>query len=90
MGARPALCWWWSVRPLWPRRTNKPLYRAYLLKEQLREIVAVNGDDGKPLLASWLRWAGRSRLEPFVSWPAASADTYTRFTTCSTPAYPTP
>lgn len=46
--------------------TNKPLYRAYLLKEQLREIVAVKGADGKLLLAAWLRWAGRSRLDPFV------------------------
>ena len=45
---------------------NKPLYRAYLLKEQLREIVAVKGDDGKLLLAAWLRWAARSRLAPFV------------------------
>jgi transposase len=48
------------------QKTNKPLYRAYLLKEQLREIVAVKGADGKLLLAAWLRWAGRSRLEPFV------------------------
>jgi transposase len=42
------------------------LYRAYLLKEQLREIVAVKGEDGKLLLAVWLRWAARSRLAPFV------------------------
>jgi transposase len=48
------------------QKTNKPLYRAYLLKEQLREIVAVKDADGKLLLTAWLRWAGRSRLEPFV------------------------
>lgn len=48
------------------QKTNKPLYRAYLLKEQLREIVAVKGVDGKLLLDAWLRWAGRSRLAPFV------------------------
>jgi transposase len=48
------------------QQTNKPLYRAYLLKEQLREIVAVKGSDGKLLLAAWLRWAARSRLTPFV------------------------
>lgn len=48
------------------QKTNKPLYRAYLLKEQLREIVALKGSDGRLLLAAWLRWAGRSRLEPFV------------------------
>ncbi|MBO4210859.1 ISL3 family transposase [Micromonospora echinofusca] len=47
--------------------TNKPLYRAYLLKEQLREIVAVKGDDGKHLLTGWLRWASRSQLPPFVT-----------------------
>lgn len=46
--------------------TNKPLYRAYLLKEQLREIIAVKGEDGKLLLKAWLRWATRSRLPPFV------------------------
>lgn len=46
--------------------TNKPLYRAYLLKEQLREIVAVKGATGRLLLAAWLRWATRSRLEPFT------------------------
>jgi transposase len=34
------------------QQTNKPLYRAYLLKEQLREIVAVKGEDGKLLLAA--------------------------------------
>jgi len=46
--------------------TNRPLYRAYLLKEQLRQIVAVKGSDGKLLLQQWLRWASRCRLEPFV------------------------
>jgi transposase len=48
------------------QHTNKPLYRAYLLKEQLREIVAVKGSDGKLLLAAWIRWATRSRLTPFI------------------------
>lgn len=51
--------------------TNKPLYRAYLLKEQLREIVAIKGDDGKLLLGAWLRWAARSRLAPFVKLAAS-------------------
>jgi transposase len=48
------------------QRDNKPLYRAYLLKEQLREIVAVKGEDGKLLLGAWLRWAAHSRLAPFA------------------------
>lgn len=47
-------------------RTNKPLYRAYLLKEQLREVFAVAGQTGKQLLAGWLSWATRSRLPEFV------------------------
>jgi transposase len=46
--------------------TNKPLYRAYLLKEQFRQVIAVKGEIGRLLLAGWLRWASRSKLEPFV------------------------
>jgi transposase len=46
--------------------TNRPLYRAYLLKEQLREVFAVGGHDGTLLLDAWLRWAARSRLKPFT------------------------
>ena len=41
--------------------TNKPLYRAYLLKEQFRQVIAVKGEPGKLLLAGWLRWASRRR-----------------------------
>jgi transposase len=48
------------------QRTNRPLYRAYLLKEQFRQVIAVKGTDGRLLLAAWLRWAGRSKLAPFV------------------------
>jgi transposase len=48
------------------QRTNRPLYRAYLLKEQLREIFAVGGDAGVLLLDRWLRWAARSKLRPFT------------------------
>lgn len=51
--------------------TNKPLYRAYLLKEQLREIVAIKGEDGKLLLTQWLRWAARSRLPAFAKLAAS-------------------
>ena len=46
---------------------NKPLYRAYLLKESLRAIL-----DGRQVnvarkkLAEWRAWAARSRLAPFV------------------------
>lgn len=46
--------------------TNRPLYRAYLLKEQLREVFAVGGHHGAVLLDAWLRWAARSKLTPFT------------------------
>jgi transposase len=46
--------------------TNKALYRAYLLKEQLRAVFVAKGQRGKVLLAGWLAWARRSRLPGFV------------------------
>ena len=46
--------------------TNKPLYRAYLLKEQFREVFAVGGHNGKQILAEWLAWAARCQIKPFV------------------------
>src|SRR4029077_14190287 len=46
--------------------TNKPLYRAYLLKEQLRAMFAPGGPERIRLLDAWLAWAARSRLAPFV------------------------
>jgi len=47
-------------------QVNKPLYRAYLLKEHLREVFAIRGADGALLLDGWLRWAARSQLAEFV------------------------
>jgi transposase len=47
-------------------RTNKPLYRAYLLKEQLRQVFQLKGEAGKQLLSGWLSWACRSRIPAFV------------------------
>ena len=46
--------------------TNSPLYRAYLLKEQLRRVFALRGQAGIDLLDKWLAWAQRCRIEPFV------------------------
>ena len=45
---------------------NATLYRAYLLKEQLREVFRTKGLDATYLLDAWLAWASRSRIEPFV------------------------
>jgi len=46
--------------------TNNSLYRAYLLKEQLREVFRVKGNEGRQLLAGWLSWASHSRIPEFV------------------------
>ena len=47
-------------------KTNKPLYRGYLLKEQLREVFGLPHHRAMDLLKSWLSWARRSRLTPFI------------------------
>jgi transposase len=47
-------------------RTNKPLYRAYLLKEQLREVFQLPYGAAVVLLEHWIQWARRCRLKPFV------------------------
>ena len=47
-------------------KTNAPLYRAYLLKEQLRQVFQLKGADGIALLDAWLKWAWRCRLPAFV------------------------
>lgn len=50
----------------WIAETDPRLYRAYLLKEGLRAVFAVGGDDGKQALDRWLGWAQRSRIPEFV------------------------
>ena len=44
------------------QQLNKPLYRAYLLAQQLREIYHVRSEQATVLLDAWLNWARRSRL----------------------------
>ena len=46
--------------------TNRRLYRAYLLKEQLRQVFSLRGQAGIDLLDRWLAWAQRCRIESFV------------------------
>jgi transposase len=48
------------------QKTNRRLYRAYLLKEQLREIFRLPAADAIALLDRWIAWARRCRLAPFV------------------------
>jgi transposase len=50
----------------WIEKTNQPLYRAYLLKEQLRLVFQLPFDDALNLIDAWLDWALDSGLEPFV------------------------
>ncbi len=47
-------------------KTNSRLYRAYLLKEQLRAVLTARGTPGRALLAGWLAWATRSRIPEFT------------------------
>ena len=48
------------------QNTNRPLYRAYLLKEQLRQVFQLPEAAALQLLDRWVAWARRCRLEPFV------------------------
>jgi len=49
--------------------TNHPLYRAYLIKEQLREVFHSKGTAAhrKSLLAGLIAWCARSRIPEFVA-----------------------
>ena len=47
-------------------QTNRPLFRAYLLKEQLRQIYRLPAEAAVALLDGWIKWARRCRLKPFI------------------------
>lgn len=72
-GARWAL--WKNPERLTPRQglrlcsiqaTNGPLYKAYLLKEQLRQVFHLPTPAALSLLDQWITWAQRCRLPAFV------------------------
>lgn len=50
-------------------KTNHPLYRGYLIKEQLREVFHSNGmaTHRRSLLAGLIAWCARSRIPEFVA-----------------------
>ncbi|MFD9892897.1 ISL3 family transposase [Amycolatopsis sp. NPDC059027] len=50
----------------WIAATSPELYRAYLLKEGLRTVFTVGGEDGITGLTRWLAWAQRCRIPEFV------------------------
>ena len=52
----------------WIAKTDPRMHRAYLLKEGLRLVFALdNTDDAKHALDHWIQWARRSRLPAFVA-----------------------
>ncbi len=59
----------------WIAKTDTRLYRAYLLKEGLRHVFSVKGEEGKQALDRWISWARRCRIPVFVELAAASCDT---------------
>jgi len=49
------------------QKTNAKLYRAYLLKEQLRALYQLDDPANAPAhLDAWVTWAKHSKLKPFV------------------------
>lgn len=49
------------------QQVNARLYRAYLLKEQLRALYHLDDPAQAPAhLDAWLAWAARSKLKPFI------------------------
>jgi len=50
----------------WISGANARLYRAYLLKEQLREAIRLKGRRAIAMIHAWMAWAARSRIAAFV------------------------
>ncbi len=48
-------------------QVNQRLYRAYLLKEELRLVFKIRGPRAVALLDAWLAWARRCRIPAFVA-----------------------
>lgn len=62
----------WNLTPIESQKlavlqqVNKPIYRAYLLKETLCAVLDNTDPDlARVKLTEWISWAKRSRLEPF-------------------------
>jgi len=47
-------------------KANKRMFRAWQLKEELRDIMAMRPTAAATALDDWLAWASRSKLAPFV------------------------
>ncbi len=55
------------VQLAWVASVNERLYRAYLLKEELRLVFRIKGPRATVLLEAWLAWARRCRIPAFVA-----------------------
>ncbi len=71
------------------QHTNRRLYRAYLLKEQLRQIYRLEPSPAIALLDRWVAWARRCRLPSFAQ-PRASPSSAPGSSPRSSTASPTP
>jgi transposase len=56
-----------TAKLAWIAKSDPRLHRAYLLKEGLRHVFAVKGEEGKEALDRWLSWAARCRIPAFVA-----------------------
>jgi len=55
-----------AAKLAWVAKTDPRLHRGYLLKEGLRFVFQIGGQDGIEALDRWLAWAQRCRIEIFV------------------------
>ena len=64
-----------AAKLAWIARHNHQLYRAYLLKEQLRLVFQHRGTEAVAMLDAWLAWARRSQIPLSSSSTTGSAST---------------
>ena len=76
-----------SAKLAWIAKTDTRLYRAYLLKEGLRHVFSVRGEEGKQALDRGSRGRGAAASRSSSNSPAASSNTATPSTPPSTTAY---
>jgi transposase len=55
-----------AAKLAWIAKHNQRLYRAYLLKEQLRLVFQHRGGEAIAMLDAWLGWARRCQIPAFV------------------------
>lgn len=60
------LTWRQHDKLAWIAKTDPRLWRAYLLKEGIRQVFKVKGDAGKAALDRWYSWAIRCRIPAFT------------------------